>query len=160
MLLNINLIKPNKENKIHFSSDFSSERFKKIYPLKEVVSFDVDLSIYLFDDYLQIQIVGDAKLKLISSYTSKEFVDTIKISDELEFTLDENNDEFDYISTNEFELDEYLFGVLNANIPMVVFAKGETLPEGNDLYRVISSSDLEKEEKVDPRLKALDDIKL
>ena len=158
MHINIGLIKQQKETLLHFKSDFKDEKFKMVNPLKEVHDFDVDLSIYLFDSYLNIKVKGVAKVSLISSYTLKVFDKEIDIDDELEFTLDKDNYDYDYISTNEFEIDEYLFALLVASIPMVVYQEGETLPKGEGNYRVLSSKEYEEEEKLDPRLSKLDDI--
>ena len=158
MHINIGLIKQQKETLLHFKSDFKEKDFKMVNPLKEVHDFDVDLSIYLFDLYLNIKVKGVAKVALISSYTLKVFDKEIDIDDELEFTLDKDNYDYDYISTNEFEIDEYLFALLVASIPMVVYQEGETLPKGEGNYRVLSSKEYEEEEKLDPRLSKLDDI--
>ena len=159
MYLNIALIRNNKENHYQFESTLEEEKYKKIHPLKAVKSFKCDLDVSLYEDYLSIKVKGKALVTLISSYTLKEFDKEIKVDDLLEFSLDEDNLDFDVITENVFEIDDYLFAILSSSIPMVVFQKGEELPESGKNYRVISEKDLEKE-NLDPRLSILDDVKL
>ena len=63
---------------------------------------------------------------------------------------------------NNIDLDEYILGILLANVPVRIVKKGAKLPGDGNNYRVISEDQYqkEKENSQDSRWSALDDLDL
>ena len=82
--------------------------------------------------------------------------------DDLEFTDNEEDDGCYLAHGPLIDLDEYILGILLANVPVRIVKKGAKLPGDGQDYRVISEDQYvkEKENSVDHRWDALDNLEL
>ena len=151
-----------KETTIKEVVTFDEEKFKCYPPLLKVGDVDVVINVRRYEDFIYVFLNFKANVTLQCSYTLKPFDSVIKSNEELHFAsyVEEGDDDLIIYKGNSIELDKYIFDAISASIPPSPKAPGAKLPESGKDYRVLSFEELEKEkeEKVDHRFDALDDL--
>lgn len=142
-----------------------SDSFKCVKPLLEIKSNHVKVEAMRYEDFIRVIIDVKAVLSLESAYSLKPFDYDLKVSDEFHFSSnknDEDDDETILINGNKINLDEYVFELICASIPLSPKAKNEKLPSGGEGYNVYSEDEYDKlkDEETDPRFDKLKDIEL
>ena len=84
----------------------------------------------------------------------------INAKDDLEFTDNEEDDGCYLAQGPLIDLDEYILGILLANVPVRIVKKGAKLPDSGNGYRVLTQDEYQKEKEntQDPRWDALNDL--
>ncbi len=141
--------------------DFSHIQFDQSH-IRSIQDCNVKAIATDYESILCIDVEISALVIGVCSYSLEDVEIPLKIKDQLVFTDDETDEDNYYIKDNIVDLDEYILGILLANVPVRIIKKGAKLPgDGND-YRVISEDQYqkEKEKKPDSRWGALDDLDL
>lgn len=145
------------EEAIDFSHiEFDKSHIKSIQDCNvKAVATDYE-SILCIDVEISVLVIG------VCSYSLEDVEIPLKIKDQLVFTDDETDEDNYYAKDNIIDLDEYILGILLANVPVRIVKKGAKLPDDGSDYRVISEDQYqkEKERKPDSRWGALDDLDL
>ena len=140
---------------------FDPEVFVCHTPLIEVKNCHVELKAQRFEEFIYVTISLKAKVVLECSYTLKHFESTISGVDELHFapSKDEDEDCIEYKGTS-IELDQYIFNLLSASVPLSPKAPNAKSPVSGNGYRVISEDEFlkEKEECGNSPFDALKDL--
>ena len=140
---------------------FDPEVFVCHAPLIEVKDCHVELEAQRFEEFIYVTISLKANVVLECSYTLKHFQTTISGTDELHFapSKDEDEDCIEYKGTS-IELDQYIFNLLSASVPLSPKAPNSKAPSSGSGYRVISEDEFykEKEEGGNSPFDALKDI--
>lgn len=115
-----------------------------------------------YESILRITVHIDAAVIGVCSYSLEDVELKLKIDDELNFTDDENDEDCYYQKGTNIDLDEYILGILLANVPVRIVKKGAKLPNDGQGYRVLSEEDYEKEKanSTDHRWDKLDSVKI
>ena len=140
---------------------FDPEVFVCHSPLIEVKSCHVELKAQRFEEFIYVTLSLKAKVVLECSYTLKHFQTTISGVDELHFapSKDEDEDCIEYKGTS-IELDQYIFNLLSASVPLSPKAPNAKSPSSGSGYRVLSEEEYlrEKEEGGNSSFNALKDL--
>ena len=141
--------------------DFCHIEFDKSH-IRSIQDCNVKAVATDYESILCIDVEISALVIGVCSYSLEDVEIPLKIKDQLVFTDDETDEDNYYAKDNIIDLDEYILGILLANVPVRIVKKGAKLPgDGND-YRVISEDQYqkEKENSQDSRWSALDDLDL
>lgn len=164
MKLDVSKLSLTKEVKLEEEITFNPEVFVRHRPLIEVNSCKAVVKAQRFEEFLYLNISIVAKVVLECSYTLKPFETTLKGSDELHFApyKDEEDEDLIEYTGNVIDLDEYIFNILSANVPLSPKAPGASISPKGQGYRVISEEELEKEmsEKGNSAFDCLKDLDL
>jgi len=140
---------------------FDPEVFVCHASLIEVKNCHVELKAQRFEEFIYVTISLKAKVVLECSYTLKHFETTISGTDELHFapSKDEDEDCIEYKGTS-IELDQHIFNLLSASVPLSPKAPNAKSPSSGTGYRVISEDEFykEKEEGGNSPFDALKDL--
>lgn len=152
-----------KEAKLSEDVSFDPEVFQCHFPLMEVLSCHTDVSVQRFEEFIYVTISIKADVILQCSYTLQNFKTVVKGVDELHFaSSSEDDDDCIEIKGNTIELDQYIFNLLSASVPLSPKAPNAKVPTSGKGYRVISDSEFakEKEDKGNSQFDALKDLDL
>ena len=140
---------------------FDPEVFVCHNPLINVISCHAELKAQRFEKFIYINLSIKAKVTLQCSYTLKNFETVIEGSDELHFapSKDEDEDCVEFKGTT-IDMDQYIFNLLSASVPLSPKAPHAKAPESGKGYRVLSEEDFlrEKEEQGNSQFDALKDL--
>ena len=140
---------------------FDPEVFVCHAPLINVLSCHVELKAQRFEEFIYVTLSLKAKVTLQCSYTLQNFDTEIFGEDELHFapSKDEDEDCIEYKGTS-IEMDQYIFNLLSASVPLSPKAPNAKAPESGKGYRVLSEDEFwkEKEEVGNSQFDALKDI--
>lgn len=141
--------------------DFSHIEFDKSH-IRLIQDCNVKAVATDYESILCIDVEISALVIGVCSYSLEDVEIPLKIKDQLVFTDDETDEDNYYAKDNIIDLDEYILGILLANVPVRIVKKGAKLPDDGSDYRVISEDQYqkEKEKKPDSRWGALDDLDL
>lgn len=141
--------------------DFSHIEFDKNH-IRTIKDCYVKATATDYESILCIDVEISALVIGVCSYSLEDVEIPLHIKDQLVFSDDETDEENYYVKDNIIELDEYILGILLANVPVRIKKKGAKLPTDGSDYRVISEDQYrkEKEESHDSRWDALDDLDL
>ena len=104
---------------------FDHEKFICHFPLIEVKKCFTTLKFQRFEEFIYVDITLKADVILQCSYTLKNFECTIKGNDELHFSPTQDDDEDCILyKGNQIEMDEYIFNLLSASVPLTPKAPG------------------------------------
>ncbi len=151
MKLDVSKLLYGKENILEEDVVFDPTKFVPHIPLLEVISTHVKVKANRYDDFIDTNVSIRSRVKVQCSYTLKPFEMTIKDSEEYRFSAYETEDEEAIVYSGKLiDLDEIIFNLLSASIPMAPVMPGAKLPEN------VQKESLEnQEEKLDPRFDAL-----
>ena len=161
MKLDILKLPYTKEAKLSEEVSFDSELYKCHFPLIEVLNCCADVKVQRFEEFIYATISIKAKVVLQCSYTLKNFETVIKGSDELHFaSSNEDDDDCIVFKGNTIELDQYIFNLLSASVPLSPKAPNAKAPTSGKGYRVLSEDEFvgEREEKGNSQFDALKDL--
>ena len=140
---------------------FDPEVFVCHNPLVSVESCHAELKAQRFEEFIYVTISLKAKVVLECSYTLKHFETVISGVDELHFapSKDEDEDCIEYKGTS-IELDQYIFNLLSASVPLSPKAPNAKTPSSGSGYRVLTEDEYlkEKEESGNSQFDALKDL--
>ena len=141
------------------SIDFSRFVFDPTH-IKSIPSCVVKARATDYETILRVEVEINALVIGVCCYSLEDVELKFKINDELCFTDDEDDVDNYYEKGNIIELDEYILGILLANVPIKIVKKGAKIPENGKGYRVITEDDYEEEKskKVDHRFDILDTV--
>ena len=141
------------------SIDFSRFEFDPTH-IKSIPSCVVKARATDYETILRVEVEINALVIGVCCYSLEDVELKFKINDELCFTDDEDDVDNYYEKGNIIELDEYILGILLANVPIKIVKKGAKIPENGKGYRVITEDDYEEEKnkKVDHRFDILDTV--
>ena len=143
------------------SIDFSSIQFDQNH-IRGINNCEVKATATDYETILCIDVEISATVIGVCSYSLEDVEIPLKIKDQLVFSEDEEDEDNYFMKDNIIDLDEYVLGILLANVPVRIVKKGAKLPGDGKDYRVISEDQYikEKENSVDHRWDALDDLEL
>ena len=141
--------------------DFSHIEFDKNH-IRSIQDCNVKAVATDYESILCIDVEISALVIGVCSYSLEDVEIPLKIKDQLVFTDDESDEDNYYVEDNIVDLDEYILGILLANVPVKIVKKGAKLPSDGNNYRVISEDQYqkEKENSHDSRWDVLDDLDL
>mgnify|MGYP003330332062 CR=1 FL=1 len=150
-----------KEAKLSDEVSFDPEVFKCHFPLVEVLSCHTDVSVQRFEEFIYVTIAIKAKVVLQCSYTLQNFETEIKGVDELHFaSSNEDDDDCIVFKGSTIELDQYIFNLLSASVPLSPKAPNAKAPTSGNGYRILSEEEFasEREESGNSQFDALKDL--
>ena len=141
--------------------DFSHIEFDKNH-IRSIQDCNVKAVATDYEPILCIDVEISALVIGVCSYSLEDVEIPLKIKDQLVFTDDESDEDNYYVKDNIVDLDEYILGILLANVPVKIVKKGAKLPSDGNNYRVISEDQYqkEKENSHDSRWDVLDNLEL
>lgn len=161
MRIDVTKLPYTKVSKLSEDVNFDPEVFVCHAPLIKVISCHVELKAQRFEEFIYVNLSLKAKVVLQCSYSLKPFETTIEGSDELHFapSKDEDEDCIEY-KGNSINMDQYVFNLLSASIPLSPKAPNAEAPSSGSGYRVLSEDEFlkEKEEQGNPQFDALKDL--
>ena len=161
MKINRALLKYGVSQTFEENIDFSSMSFDPNH-IRKIENCLVKINATDFETILCINVEINATVIGVCSYSLEDVKLDIHATDELNFTDDENDEDCYYVTDSIIDLDEYILGILLANIPVRITKKGAKLPKNGSGYRVISEEDYEKEKanSIDHRWDKLDSVQI
>ena len=141
--------------------DFSDVQFDHNH-IKTINECIVKATATDYESILRIVLNIKATIIGVCSYSLEDVELKLNIKDELDFTDDETDDNCYYEKGNLINLDEYVLGIVLANVPVRIIKKGAKMPKDGSDYRVISEEtyNQEKENSHDSRWDILDSVKI
>lgn len=162
MILEINKIPANKPLIVEEDISFDEDTYKCVLPLIEVKKCHVRLEARRYSDFVEANVSIDCDLLLQSSYTLKPFNYKLKANEEYHLSAIQDDEDSDFIiyKGSHVKMDEYIFNLISASIPMSPKAPGEKFEKDDGDVRFMSEEDFlkEKEEAVDHRFDKLDEL--
>ena len=162
MKIDVSKLSLSKETLIDEDVVFSSDEFKCHFPLLEVKTCHVHIKASRYDDFIDLFVSIKANVILQCSYTLKPFDSLISGSEEYHYAsyVEDGDEETLIYQGNFINLDEMIFNLLSASIPLKPIAPNAKCPESGKGYRVINEDDYlkEKEDSYDSRFDALKDL--
>ncbi len=162
MILEVNKLNSSKQYVSEEEITFDTDTYKCILPLIAVNKCVATVKANRYDDFIEVMLYVKADLTLQSSYTLKPFNYKLKTEEEYHFSSYQEDEDSDFLiyKGNIIHLDELIFNLISASIPMAPKAPGETLQKVDGDVRIMSEDEYlkEKEEAVDPRLAKLDEL--
>ena len=130
--------------------------------IRKIEKCDVVVTANDYDDLLYLDIQINAVVIGVCSYSLEDVELKLNIKDQIVFSDNEDDEETYYCKDNIIDLDEYILGILLANVPVKIVKKGAKLPKGGNDYRVITEEEYEQEKKKqpDPRWAKLDSVQI
>ena len=150
----------------HFSDeiDFSSVELDQVLIRKiKDCHVEVDAS-NLFYGHTRVIINLKSNVVLPCSYTLEDVDYVLKGNEEFIFTDEKDEEDIEagliYAPSDIIDLDEYIFGILMALVPLRVIKEGAKLPSGGKGYEVMSEDDYYKKKAAekDHRWDKLDEL--
>lgn len=128
---------------------FDPQKYVCHIPLVNVLSCKANVKIQRFEEFIYMTLSINAKVTLQCSYSLKNFETTLKGEEELHFAnfVEEDDDDTILYKGNVIDLDDYIFNLLSACVPISPKAPNAKIPSDGKGYRVISDSELMKEKK-------------
>ena len=128
--------------------------------IRKIDSCDVKVVATDYESILRLEVDIHSKVIGVCSYTLEDVELDINVKDEINFTDDENDEDCYYTNETLIDLDEYILGILLANVPVRIVKKGAKLTKDGNGYRVLKQDDYEKEKEnsTDHRWDKLDNI--
>lgn len=141
--------------------DFSSTQFDQNH-IRSIPSCEVKATATDYETILRIELEINAVVIGVCSYTLEDVELKLKIKDELDFSDDESEEDTYFAKDNIIDLDEYILGIVLANVPMKIVKKGAKLPDNGKDYRVLNEEEYlkEKENSHDKRWDILDSVQI
>ena len=161
MIIDVSKLSYGKECIIEEDVVFNPEKFQPHFPLLEVLSTHVKIKAHRYDEFINFNVNIKSRVKVQCSYTLKPFEMNIRADEEYRFSSYESEDEEAIVySGSRIDMDELLFNLLSASIPMAPVMPGAKLPNSGEGYEVLSEEEAKKkeEESLDPRFDALKDL--
>lgn len=161
MILEINQIKATKPLIFEEEVVFDNEDYKCVLPLISIKRCLAKVEASKYDDFIEVRIDVSALTVLQSSYTLKPFEYNIHSFENYHFSAyEEEEEDLIVYKGNRISLDEYIFNLISASVPLNPKAKGEEMPKSGEGYRVLTEEEFEKEkkEKTDSRFSKLDEL--
>ncbi|MCR5333180.1 MAG: hypothetical protein K6E11_04110 [Bacilli bacterium] len=162
MILEVNKLVSRKPLVVDEDITFDADTYKCVLPLIDVKSCHVTMEASRYDDFVEVNIKVKADVILQSSYTLKPFNFKLNTSEEYHFSSIKEDEESDFIvyKGSIIQMDEYIFNLISASIPMSPKAPGETFKSDSGDIRFMSEEDFlkEQEKEVDHRFDKLDEL--
>ncbi len=126
--------------------DFSSAQFDPTH-IRRIPHCEVKIVATDFEEILNVHLHIKADVIGVCSYTLEDVPLHYEIDDDISLT--DNEEDFDnyYEKSNIIDMDEYVLGILLANIPVKLVKEGAKLPKSGNGYRVLTEEEYEQERK-------------
>lgn len=147
MKIDVSKLSSLKENVFKETLVFDNEKFKCHFPLLGIKKVDVELKVHRYEDFIDINIKMNAKVVLSCSYTLKPFDYAVHASDEMHFGSGEDDEDLIPYVGNFIDMDQYIFDLLSASIPLAPKAPGAKLPQSGKHYRILNEDELLRDKK-------------
>ena len=143
------------------SIDFSKAELNPTH-IRKIANCDVVAEATDYDSLLYVKLKIKSTVIGVCSYTLEDVELKLNIEDDLTFSDNKDDEDSYYCKDNIIDLDEYVLGILLANVPVKIVKKGAKLPENGKGYRVLTQDEYDKEKKnnVDHRWDKLDEVEL
>lgn len=147
--MEIKLFQFSKDNKLSIDGDIDFSNVKKPIPqIDKIISCHVLVKGNKYDDLVVLDISINAMIDAVSSYTNKIDKYPLNIKETLNLSLIEQEDnEYDVIKGNTINLDEYVYSLILASMPITVIFKGESLPNSINGVEIISEEEYNSRKK-------------
>lgn len=141
--------------------DFSSLTLDPTH-IRKIEKCFVKVTAVDYESILHLDVDISSTVIGVCSYSLEDVELKIHCSESLDFSDDEEDEECYHTKDTIIDLDEYILGILLANVPVRIIKKGAKLPQNGKNYRVLSEEDYEKEKsgKTDHRWDKLDSVKI
>lgn len=126
--------------------DFSSATFDPTH-IRSIPFCEVTAKATDYDELLRVELHIKANVIGVCSYSLEDVPLHYEIDDEISFTDDPEDVDNYFEKGNLIEMDEYVLGILLANVPIKIVKKGAKLPKSGDGYRVMTEEEHEAEKK-------------
>lgn len=159
MIINRALLTNGVKKSFEEAIDFSSIQFDQTH-IKSIPHCEVIADATDYGTILCIAVKIKATVIGVCSYSLEDVELKLNIDDELDFTDNPEEEDLYYEKGNLIDLDEYILGIILANVPVRIIKKGAKRPNGGNDFRVISEDEYfkEKENEHDSRWDALDNL--
>lgn len=139
--------------------DFSHETFDP-YHIRKINKAHVVITGNDYDEILLLNLKISYEVIGVCSYSLEDVIYKSNISTSLSFSFEEEDEEIIHIDNPIFDIDQYVLGLIIADVPLRLIKKGAKLPSSGEGYRVITEDQYNEEQKnkTDPRWAALDNI--
>lgn len=147
--------------KVEDTVDFSNYQFDPTH-IRSIESCFIKAEATDYESILRVVLEIEVKIIGVCSYSLEDVPLSLKIKDEINFTDNAEDEDCYYEKGTIIDLDEYILGIVLANIPVRIVKNGAKLPQNGNDYRVLSEDDYqkEKENSVDHRWDKLDSVKI
>ncbi len=149
--------------KYHLSEefDFSKEEIDPLF-IRKIKDCHAEIDIENFSSILRVRINILANVVLPCAYTLEDVDYVLKGNEEFDFVDQEElaDNESLFYEADDICLDDYVFSLLVALVPLRVYKKGAKLPPSGKGYRVMTEKEYyeEKAKKPDSRWDKLDEL--
>lgn len=148
MKIDIYKIPNNKILTISSEVIFDNDKYKFSYPLTKINKCFVTAKIKKYEDFINVHLNVSADVRLICSYSLKEFDYDIDNEDDFNFSNLDSDIDNDFIiyKGNRIDLDDYIYELIISSVPTSPIAPNAKLPKSGSGYRVLTEEELLKEE--------------
>ncbi|MCF0116547.1 MAG: DUF177 domain-containing protein [Bacilli bacterium] len=161
MKINFRNYKKLNNQTFHEKMIFDKASIENVNSLLDINDTNVTVTLRDYDDIIRLEIDVTSTLTLQCSYTLEPIEYPVDISEDLDFTFEETEDEnLIHIEQNEIDINQYIFGLLLTEIPMKIVKEGATLPKDGKGYQVMTEDEYikMKESEPDERFSILDSL--
>lgn len=139
--------------------DFSSVEFDPTH-IRSIPLCEIKARVTDYEEILRVEFHIKADVIGVCSYTLEDVPLHYEIDDEISFTDDPDDVDNYYEKGNLIEMDQYVLGILLANVPIKIVKKGAKLPKSGDGYRVMTEEEheAEKRKRGNPAFDILDSV--
>lgn len=151
--MEIKLYQFNKDKKLSIEDDIDfSSVHNPIPQIDTIVSTHVKVDASKYDELIVLSLSIDAVVDAVSSYTGKIGKYPLIIKEDITLSLvDTEDNEYDVIKGNTINIDEYVYSLIIASMPISVILKGETLPKDINGVKITSEEEyMNKKSKSSP----------
>ena len=161
MRLDLRKYELNKHYFLEEDIDFSSHVFSTTYRIRKIVSCHVKIDLISFQEITDLKVEVKGEVIGACSYTNEDVPLKYSFKEDMSFSTSEDSGA-DYIEENEvFDLDPYIFALIDAAIPLNIHKKGAKMPDSGNGYEVLSEEEYYKkkqEDKSNSPWSVLDDL--
>lgn len=160
MFLDLRKYELNKHYFFEEDIDFSSHVFAPTYRIRKIISCHVKIDLVAFEEVSDVKVEVSGEVIGACSYTNEDVKLPYKIKEDMTFSQSENRGADYYEPDLVFDLNPYIFALIDAAIPLNIHKKGAKMPSGGEGYEVLSEEDFlkKKKENAPSVWDALDDI--
>lgn len=148
MKIDIYKIPNNKALTISSEVELDTNKYNFSYPLIKINKCFVNPKIKKYEDFICANLKVIANVRLVCSYSLKEFDSDITNEDDFNFSnLDsDTDDDFILYKGNRIDLDDFIYELIISGIPTSPVMPNAKLPNSGSGYRVLTEDELNKEE--------------
>lgn len=161
MRLDLRKYELNKHYLLEDDIDFSSHQFSSNYRIRKILSCHIKIDLVAFEDVTDMKVEISGEVIGACSYTNEDVKLSYKAKEDMTFSQDESRGADYYEPNLEFDLDPYIFALIDSSVPLNIHKKGAKMPSGGSGYEVLSEEEYlnkKKENKGPSPWDALDEL--